>query len=101
MQSGLRPGRVEPDGAHLGPLSKPRPASPFEGRTGVIGDPAPMCAPPPSSASIDSAAPARAGSRILIGRLAQLVARFLHTEEVVGSSPASPTDETLGPPGGL
>ena len=25
------------------------------------------------------------------GRLAQLVARFLHTEEVVGSSPASPT----------
>ncbi len=26
------------------------------------------------------------------GRLAQLVARFLHTEEVVGSSPASPTN---------
>ena len=28
------------------------------------------------------------------GRLAQLVARFLHTEEVVGSSPASPTEKT-------
>src|SRR5690606_10762519 len=27
------------------------------------------------------------------GRLAQLVARFLHTEEVVGSSPASPTKQ--------
>ena len=27
-----------------------------------------------------------------LGRLAQLVARFLHTEEVVGSSPASPTN---------
>lgn len=26
------------------------------------------------------------------GRLAQLVARFLHTEEVIGSSPVSPTD---------
>src|SRR5690606_33598206 len=25
------------------------------------------------------------------GRLAQLVARFLHTEEVIGSSPVSPT----------
>ncbi len=30
--------------------------------------------------------------RIPHGRLAQLVARFLHTEEVVGSSPASPTN---------
>ena len=29
-----------------------------------------------------------------LGRLAQLVARFLHTEEVVGSSPASPTEKT-------
>ena len=29
--------------------------------------------------------------RAVSGRLAQLVARFLHTEEVVGSSPASPT----------
>ena len=27
------------------------------------------------------------------GRLAQLVARFLHTEEVIGSSPVSPTTE--------
>lgn len=27
------------------------------------------------------------------GRLAQLVARFLHTEEVIGSSPVSPTYE--------
>ena len=26
--------------------------------------------------------------------MAQLVARFLHTEEVVGSSPASPTEKT-------
>jgi hypothetical protein len=26
------------------------------------------------------------------GRLAQLVARFLHTEEVIGSSPVSPTN---------
>ena len=27
------------------------------------------------------------------GRLAQLVARFLHTEEVIGSSPVSPTSD--------
>jgi hypothetical protein len=27
----------------------------------------------------------------VFGRLAQLVARFLHTEEVIGSSPVSPT----------
>ncbi|CAD5998677.1 protein of unknown function [Agreia sp. COWG] len=27
------------------------------------------------------------------GRLAQLVARFVHTEEVIGSSPVSPTHE--------
>ena len=31
------------------------------------------------------------------GRLAQLVARFVHTEEVIGSSPVSPTQEK--PPG--
>ena len=30
--------------------------------------------------------------RAVSGRLAQLVARFLHTEEVIGSSPVSPTD---------
>lgn len=39
-------------------------------------------------------APARnCVARLLLvhGRLAQLVARFLHTEEAVGSSPASPT----------
>gem|GEM_PF-2441246 len=30
-----------------------------------------------------------------IGRLAQLVARFLHTEEVIGSSPVSPTILTV------
>ena len=29
------------------------------------------------------------------GRLAQLVARFLHTEEVIGSSPVSPTQSVL------
>lgn len=29
------------------------------------------------------------------GRLAQLVARFLHTEEVIGSSPVSPTEHLL------
>ena len=34
------------------------------------------------------------GRRRRHGRLAQLVARFLHTEEVVGSSPASPTRKT-------
>lgn len=33
------------------------------------------------------------------GRLAQLVARFLHTEEVVGSSPASPTEKPPVNPG--
>lgn len=33
------------------------------------------------------------------GRLAQLVARFLHTEEVIGSSPVSPTMKTPGYPG--
>lgn len=30
---------------------------------------------------------------LVYGRLAQLVARFLHTEEAVGSSPASPTNK--------
>ena len=43
------------------------------------------------------AKPCDGGSRALWqdgcrGRLAQLVARFLHTEEVIGSSPVSPTD---------
>jgi hypothetical protein len=36
---------------------------------------------------------------VWFGRLAQLVARFLHTEEVVGSSPASPTEKAPGSPG--
>ena len=31
------------------------------------------------------------GRHVRHGRLAQLVARFLHTEEVIGSSPVSPT----------
>lgn len=35
--------------------------------------------------------PPRYGKIIEHGRLAQLVARFLHTEEVIGSSPVSPT----------
>ena len=51
----------------------------------------PMCIRPGRSASIDSAVDT-SGRESQIGRLAQLVARFLHTEEVVGSSPASPTD---------
>jgi hypothetical protein len=49
-----------------------------------------MCKRAPTSASIDSAA--RHVRVAADGRLAQLVARFLHTEEVVGSSPASPTN---------
>ncbi len=35
------------------------------------------------------------------GRLAQLVARFLHTEEVISSSLVSPTKEILDQPFGL
>ena len=51
-----------------------------------------MCIRPAPSASIESGH--RNGDRNPHGRLAQLVARFLHTEEVVGSSPASPTMRT-------
>jgi SEC-C motif-containing protein len=48
-----------------------------------------MCVIAPSSASIEFRDCCTAARRI--GRLAQLVARFLHTEEVIGSSPVSPT----------
>lgn len=34
-------------------------------------------------------------SRFNDGRLAQLVARFLHTEEAIGSSPVSPTTTSV------
>ena len=47
-----------------------------------------MCIRAPESASIES----RSRSR-MHGRLAQLVARFLHTEEVISSSLVSPTKE--------
>ena len=50
------------------------------------GGPASMCIHGPESASIES----RSRSR-MHGRLAQLVARFLHTEEVISSSLVSPT----------
>ena len=44
---------------------------------------------------------ARLPAHVADGRLAQLVARFLHTEEVVGSSPASPTEHPRFPGGFL
>ena|GEM_PF-1791521 len=50
------------------------------------GGPVSMCIRGPESASIES----RSRSR-MHGRLAQLVARFLHTEEVISSSLVSPT----------
>jgi hypothetical protein len=49
----------------------------------------PMCIPRPASASIESRS--RATGCEPHGRLAQLVARFLHTEEVISSSLVSPT----------
>ena len=53
-----------------------------------------MCGDTPDWASIKSRKENFGCPANEIGRLAQLVARFLHTEEVVGSSPASPTTKS-------
>ena len=56
---------------------------------------APMCIPVPRSASIETRS--RNPRPRTHGRLAQLVARFLHTEEVISSSLVSPTTTRNGP----